>query len=290
MLTDLVINLNKPCGITSHGAIQRLKSILKAKKAGHSGTLDPLAEGVLVVMTGRATKLAGYFVGLNKEYVATIRLGVATDTLDREGRVVRESAVSADVSEHINAALSCFTGAIEQTPPMFSALKSNGQPLYKLARQGIEINRAKRPVTIYEIEMLDYKNPFLTIRVLCSKGTYIRALAADLAEELGTCGHIHSLVRTKVGGFTINDSFQLEKPASENMGIYSMDAALSHLHEIALDAAEMRDFLNGRIINSMPATDSGVPFYRVKDSGGTLVAIAQRLEDGIRLQTMLGSR
>ncbi|QWR78036.1 tRNA pseudouridine(55) synthase TruB [Candidatus Magnetomonas plexicatena] len=286
---NLVINLNKPTGITSHSAIQKLKYEIKARKVGHAGTLDPLAEGVLIVMTGRATKLSGYFVGLDKEYVATIKLGTATDTLDSEGRVVKETPVAADVSEHIEAALSRFRGTIEQTPPMFSALKSNGQPLYKLARQGIEIERAKRSVTIYELQLLGFESPFLTIRVLCSKGTYVRTLAADLAEELGTCGHIHSLVRTRVGDFTINDSFQLQTTETENRGIYSMDKALSHLDEITLDEHDMRDFLNGKITKILPASDTGDIFYKVKDFSGALIAIAKMHDNGIRLQTLLRS-
>ncbi|MBF0520479.1 MAG: tRNA pseudouridine(55) synthase TruB [Nitrospirae bacterium] len=286
---DLVINLNKPSGITSHSAIQRLKYAIKAKKVGHAGTLDPLAEGVLIVMTGRATKLSGYFTSFNKEYVATIKLGTTTDTLDREGRVIREAPVATDVSEHIETALSRFTGTIEQTPPMFSALKSNGQPLYKLARQGIEIERAKRTVTIYEIQLIGFESPFLTIRVLCSKGTYIRALASDLAEELGTCGHIHSLMRTAIGDFTINDSFQLQTTETENRGIYSMDKALSHLDEITLDEHDMRDFLNGKITKILPASDTGDIFYKVKDSRGALIAIAKMHDNGIRLQTLLSS-
>jgi len=231
---DLVINLNKPKGITSQKTVSRIKNILKAKKAGHCGTLDPFATGIILVCTDRATRLASYFSSLDKEYLAKMKLGEATDTQDLTGRVIESHKV--DVSEDaIRETLKSFEGMITQNPPMFSALKHKGIPLYKFARKGIDIARKPREVYIHRIEPLEISLPFVTFRALCSKGTYIRALCDDIGRRLGTGAHLFELQRVAIGQFKIDDAINLDELLQgKTEGIYSMDEALRWIPEIMI--------------------------------------------------------
>ncbi len=206
---DYIINLNKPRGITSHDAVQKVKSILSLFKAGHAGTLDPVATGVLLICCNMATRISGYLSELDKEYIVTMRLGFKTDTMDTEGTITKKMDTSFVTESMIEGVLKEYTGTILQTPPMFSAIKHKGVPLYKLARKGISLKREKRPVHIYSIELMHFENPFLTLRVSCSKGTYIRSLGNDIAESAGTYGHVFSLKRTKVGKYNIHHSVDI---------------------------------------------------------------------------------
>lgn len=193
-----VLLLDKPVGWTSNAALQAVKRLYQARKAGHTGSLDPLASGLLPICLGEATKLSGLLLNANKAYRFTCRLGVTTTTGDAEGEILVTRPVESLSREPVEVALRRFTGAIQQTPPMYSAVKRAGQPLYKLARRGIEVERASREVTIHELRLLRLDGAELECELRCSKGTYVRTLAADLGEALGCGAHIVALRRTAV--------------------------------------------------------------------------------------------
>lgn len=205
-----IINVNKPSGITSFDVIRVLRKVLKEKRIGHTGTLDPLAEGVLVVCLGRATRLVQDIEGYSKVYVAGFELGYRTDTYDIEGKTVESSDKKSATKEELEEVLKCFIGDIKQIPPMYSALKVDGQKLYDLARKGIEIEREARDIHIDFIEILDFDGVKGKIRCGVSKGTYIRSLIDDMGRELGTFATMNSLVRERVGDSKIEDAFSLE--------------------------------------------------------------------------------
>lgn len=208
-----IINVYKEAGFTSHDVVAKLRGILKQKKIGHTGTLDPQAQGVLPVCVGSGTRLCDMLTDKDKEYIAELLLGVATDTQDMTGRILEEKPVSV-FPEEVRRVVLSFRGQYHQIPPMYSALKVNGKKLYELARAGREIERKPRPVQIKEIEILEMKLPVVKLRVLCSKGTYIRTLCADIGGALGCGGAMKSLVRSRVGQFLLADALtlaQLEK-------------------------------------------------------------------------------
>jgi tRNA pseudouridine55 synthase len=181
---DGILVIDKPAGPTSHDVVQQVRTLLRQKKVGHTGTLDPVATGVLPLVIGRATKVARYLTGGDKTYVATVRLGVATDTLDSAGEVLEERPVEADEST-VRETIAGFVGEIEQLPPMYSAKKVDGKRLYELARKGVEVERETKRVTVHRIDVKACNLPDVTIEVACSAGTYLRALALDIGEELG---------------------------------------------------------------------------------------------------------
>lgn len=203
-----IIVIHKEKGYTSHDVVAKLRGICGQKKIGHTGTLDPEATGVLPVCLGSGTKLCDMLTDKDKEYVAELRLGVKTDTQDMTGRVLAEHAVEVS-EEQVREAVLSFQGSYMQTPPMYSALKINGKKLYELAREGREVERQAREVQIDQIEILRMQLPLVQLRVVCSKGTYIRTLCADIGEKLGCGGAMESLVRTRVGGFTLEEAVTL---------------------------------------------------------------------------------
>lgn len=205
-----IINVYKEAGFTSHDVVAKLRGISKQKKIGHTGTLDPDAVGVLPVCLGRGTKVCDMLTDRTKEYVARMRLGLVTDTQDISGKVLEERQVNVS-REEVLAAINDFVGDIQQVPPMYSALKVNGKKLYELAREGKEVERKARPVTVYEIEVLKEEHPEYEIRVVCSKGTYIRTLCHDIGQKLGCGGVMSHLTRTAVGEFKITDTYTLEQ-------------------------------------------------------------------------------
>jgi tRNA pseudouridine55 synthase len=205
-----VLLLDKPEGLSSNDALVRAKRMLNAPKAGHTGTLDPFATGLLPLCFGEATKFSQDLLEADKTYEAAVRLGVKTDTGDTEGQVIAERAVEVDI-ERIEAALARFRGPINQVPPMHSALKRDGRPLYEYARAGITLEREARAVTIHQLELVDYQAPMLTIRVTCSKGTYIRVLGEDIGEALGCGAHLQALRRTGVGPLALQGAVTLEQ-------------------------------------------------------------------------------
>lgn len=205
-----VFLLNKPLGISSNGALQRVRWLFRALKGGHTGALDPLASGLLPICLGEATKFSHYLLDSVKRYQTTIFLGHSTTTGDIEGDVLMEQHVPALTEENILQVLAQFTGDIQQVPPMYSALKKEGRPLYELARQGIEIERESRPITISAIELLSFTENSISLDVTCSKGTYIRVLGEDIAKALGTFGHLTYLHRIKTGHFDLIPSYTIE--------------------------------------------------------------------------------
>lgn len=230
---DIIINLNKPKNITSHDAVQIVKRHLSCKKAGHAGTLDPLAEGVLIVCIDGATKIARFISEFKKEYIFTMKLGERTDTFDMTGKVIQKVSDVCVEEGRLKDILKKYVGTIEQTPPMYSAIKVKGVPLYKLARRGIEIERPKKRVNIYDIELLRFNVPFVELRVVCSKGTYVRSLCDDIGNELGVYGHMYSLIRTRVGDFKIEDSVTLEDIKKNNFRYYKIEEFINNFKPIS---------------------------------------------------------
>lgn len=216
---DGVINIYKPEGITSFGVVRDIRKICHTKKVGHTGTLDPLAKGVLPVCIGKATKIVDYIMNEFKLYRAHLKLGVVTDTYDREGKIIREHTVDSSIEE-IETAINSFIGESFQIPPMYSALKVNGKKLYELARQGIEIEREKRAINIYEINILEISKDNVVFDVKCSKGTYIRSLCYDIGEKLGCGGVMWGLERLQTGTFNVANSIELNLLNSENVNNY----------------------------------------------------------------------
>ena len=209
-MMDGIFIIDKAPGMTSHDVVARVRRIIRQKRVGHAGTLDPMATGVLPVVVGRATRLVEYLADADKAYRATVRLGATSDTYDREGVISITPGAVMPSRQEIENALDGFRGEIEQIPPMHSALKVGGQKLYDLARQGIEVARQARLITISRLEIEAYLPPHLQLFVECSKGTYIRSLAYDLGAKLGTGALLDGLVRTRVGGFTLDEATTLE--------------------------------------------------------------------------------
>lgn len=206
---DGILLLDKPAGLTSNAALQEAKRAFDAAKAGHTGSLDPIATGLLPVCFGEATKLSGFFLSADKRYHAVFKLGVATDTGDRDGAVTRQSAVDVDEAR-IEREVAAFRGDIEQVPSMYSAIKKDGTPLYELARQGMEVERPARPVTVYSLEWRLLEENRLAVDLHCSSGFYVRTLADELGAALGCGAHVDTLTRTAVGEFRLEDAFSLE--------------------------------------------------------------------------------
>jgi tRNA pseudouridine55 synthase len=268
-----ILNLDKDPGMTSHDVVNRVRRLSGIRRVGHAGTLDPLATGVLLVCLGPATRLVEYLVGQPKQYRATIRLGQETNTYDADGEVVAERPVDVTRPE-VTAALARFGGEIEQTPPMFSALKQAGQPLYKLARRGIDVARPARRVTLYEIELLAWQPPNVEIHVTCSAGTYIRSLAHDLGQALGCGGHITALRRTAVGDFTVDEAVSLADLDAWRLrqALLPADLAASHLARLELTEAEARAARQGqRLPRDAGSSEEGL--VRAYDADGRFLGL-----------------
>ncbi len=237
-----LLNVNKPGGITSHDVVRRVRRLANQRKVGHAGTLDPLATGVLVVALGRATRLLEYVVGRPKKYRATIHFGLETDTLDADGRVTTRRDPAGLAEAQLREILPNFLGEVEQTPPIFSALKQDGQPLYKLARRGQPVQVEPRRVTIYGLDWLAWQPPRLKLEVTCSTGTYIRSLAADLGRAAGPGAHLAELTRLAVGPWLLDQAVALDRLEAEGWQPYlqPLDRAVSHLPPVELGAEQVR--------------------------------------------------
>lgn len=249
---DGVLLLDKPGGMSSNAALQKARWLFNAAKAGHTGTLDPMATGLLPLCFGEATKFSGELLDADKCYEATIRLGIVTDTADAEGQVLQTRPVAV-TRDQVEAALARFRGEIEQIPPMHSALKRNGRPLYEYARQGIEIERAPRRVTIHALDLLRCEGNELDIVVDCSKGTYVRTLAQDIGETLACGGHLSALRRTRIGRLLLQDAMTLLllealAPASRDALLKPPDALLAGLPRLDLDEAAALRLTHGQAI------------------------------------------
>lgn len=243
---DAIFNVLKPPQMTSHDVIGFLRRVLNTKKIGHGGTLDPDAAGVLPVFAGSATRLLEFAVEGRKEYIAEFTLGAQTVTGDDSGEVVKTMPVPAFGKQELEAVLAQFTGKQMQLPPMYSAIKINGKKLYQLARQGVEVERTARPIEVYKLELLHYTATSFTVRVACSKGTYIRVLGEDLAMALGTCGTMSFLLRTQVGSYTIDKACTLQEIA-ENPEACAAEplTAVAELPKLKVNARQAARITNG---------------------------------------------
>ncbi len=308
---NIVISLNKDYGITSHDAVTAVKNLLKVRKAGHAGTLDPIATGLLLVCTNEATKISPFLSGLDKEYIVTMKLGESTDTYDSEGKVTKKFEISnlKFKIEDVKKIIQRFTGEIEQIPPMYSAIKVSGKPLYKLARAGVEVERKPRKVTINDIEIAAFEPPFLTIKVSCSKGTYMRSLCNDIGEALGAGAHMTGLIRTRIGNFTIENSAKINELPGKASAMFSMDDALNHLPEIKLEGDDLKRAKNGNPVKieqksgsaeeqkcgraeakdfqTSELPDLRTCFIRLKDPDGRLLGIGKVARDLIKIERLI---
>jgi len=306
MIDDGVLNIRKAAGWTSHDVVARLRRGLRGVKVGHAGTLDPAATGVLPMLIGRGTRIAEYLLDWDKEYRAVLRLGETTDTLDATGSVLDRRSTVGLSDETILAAVSHFKGRIQQVPPMYSAVKIGGVPLYKAAREGRVVDRAARVVTISHIEVDGIDGADISIRVVCSKGTYIRTLCADIGQVLGVGGHLLALERTRVGPLTVNQAATIDQlEASLSIGQWSacflsLDAALQSLPACIVDDATAHRVLHGVAVpwNSVLAWEScreiaGTPGprgIRMRDQGGRLLAIGRWPGDQVMANDGVGSQ
>ena len=252
-----ILNIFKPKGISSYQAVKEVRNILGISKAGHTGTLDPSASGVLLVCIGQATKIAEYLVGMKKYYQGEMILGISTDSQDSEGKIIQRREVKADIDEKkIKDIFQKYTGIITQIPPMFSAAHYQGERLYRLARKGIEVKRSPKEIKIYKLNLINFrpKTAIVKFEVICSKGTYIRTLCNDIGNELGCGAHLLNLVRKKVGNFCIEDSLNLEELKKEKtLGkryLISIDSALDELDKITVKSEATKTVLNCGIISS----------------------------------------
>ena len=290
MQMDGILIIDKPEGFTSHDVVARLRRILKTKRIGHTGTLDPFATGVLVMLVGKATRLAQFLDKDKKEYEAVVRFGFATDTGDRTGELRITNYELRDFSQaELETVLADFRGEIEQTPPMYSAKKIAGKKLYELARQGIEVERKAVKITNYELRITNYETPVTDdsglrtqdfgLKVVCSAGTYIRTLAEDIGAKLGIGAHLAELRRTKAGKFDLAKAVtieELEILVSENRLTevsVSMNEAVSHLPQIILNAAEIKDTLHGKKLNCGDAEFADNQNVRMIDDAQNLIAV-----------------
>lgn len=248
---DGILNIDKPLGKTSFGVVAFIRRLTGERRVGHAGTLDPQATGVLLVCLGRATRVVEFLMDSAKTYRAEIELGVTTDSYDAEGAVVRCGDASGVTREHVEAALAAFLGPIEQTPPMYSALKRGGRPLYELARAGITVERRRRRVEVHRMDLVAWRPPLVTVEVECSKGTYIRSLAHDLGQALGCGASLRSLARLACGPFNVAGALSLvEFEDAVRRGCWRqllqpIDSALSHLRAFVVDEGTARAIRNG---------------------------------------------
>lgn len=253
-----ILNLNKPFGIASFSVVSTVRRLTGARRVGHAGTLDPAADGVLPICLGQATRLAENLVDAPKAYRARIHLGVATDTYDTEGTVTDRVDPSGVTEEDIRTALPLYTGRIQQLPPMYSALKHQGVPLYRLARAGQTVERAPRTVTIYRLELVEYAPPLLTVELECGRGAYVRTLAHDLGQHLGCGAHLAALTRTKSGPFlleqslTLDDFRQAVQEGRWQKFLHAADSALLDWWAAVLGREHAEEIMQGRGIRLMP--------------------------------------
>lgn len=273
-----VVIINKPQGKTSHDVVYAARRIFKTKRVGHTGTLDPLATGVLPVCIGNATRAADMLLESEKRYTAVMELGKRSDTLDSEGNILSINEVNV-AEDDVYEAVSGFEGEIEQLPPMYSAIKKNGRKLYELAREGIEVEREKRRITIYSIKVLKIDLPFVTIDVRCSKGTYIRSLCDDIGNALGCGAVMTELERTYTAGFSIDEAVTLDElEAMENPAdvLIPTDRLFGSYPEIHLNEKQERSIVNGVRMTWRRGTEGET--YRVYGADGRFLCVS-RLED-----------
>lgn len=291
---DGFVNLNKPCGLSSHTAMARVRRLL-ATKAGHSGTLDPFANGVLPLCLGKCTRLAEYITELPKSYRGEIIFGIATNTYDKDGEITEQLSCDGLSQEIVTAALDQFRGTIMQVPPMVSALKFQGKPLYELARRGEEIAREPRRITVYNLQLIkadfNLDKPRIILDICCSKGTYIRSLADDLGKAAGCCAHLASLTRTMAGPFKLTEALSLEQIESmieknDLSFILPPSYGVSHLPVVTVKGEKTLFRVNHG--NEIPLKNaSDLPLCRVETSDNELLAIGQIMNGTLKIKKVL---
>ena len=284
---DGVLLLDKPSGLTSNGALQAAKRLFDAEKAGHTGTLDPFATGLLPLCFGEATKFAQTLLDARKSYVATVHFGVRTATGDIDGDVLAQAAVAFDRAA-LEAALPRFRGRIAQLPPMHSALKRDGRPYYEYARRGIELERTPREVDIAELVLEAWDPPCATLRVTCSKGTYIRVLAEDLGAAMGCGAHLAALRRTATGGFALADAVTLDNLAdmprnAREALLAPVEALLATLPAIDVDVATALSLRNGQPV---AASQVAPGMYRCRDPRSALIGVVESIAGTLRAKRL----
>ncbi|WP_303273887.1 tRNA pseudouridine(55) synthase TruB [Turicimonas muris] len=284
---DGVLMLDKPVGLSSNTALQKARRALNAQKAGHTGTLDPFASGLLPLCFGEATKFSADLLHADKEYVASIKFGETTTTADVEGEIIETRPVDF-TEEQLHKALESLTGEIDQIPPMYSALKKDGVRLYELARQGQEIEREPRRVTVYELELLSFNKPEALVRVKCSKGTYVRVIGEDIGKILGCGAHLTALRRTKIADIDISEAVSLqdfeEADIAQRLDMLDPpDRLLSQLEPIELKEELAVRFLHGQSIRITRSENSEkkVKVYRLSDGKRELLGCARLSTDGV---------
>jgi len=282
-----ILLLDKPLGLTSNQALQKVKYLYRARKAGHTGSLDPLATGLLPICFGDATKLSAFLLDADKRYRVRIRLGVTTTTADAEGEVRETRSVEGVDEQTIRDILPRFTGEIDQLPPMYSALKHKGERLYNLARQGVEVEREPRRISIFELTLVDWAGPEFTLDVHCSKGTYVRTLAEDIGEQAGCGAHVTGLRRTGVGPYADQDLVTMEmlEGLREQEGLEALDqrllpldSALSHWPEVKLSDNAAYYMRMGQAVLVPQAPTEG--WVRIFDKSGEFLGVGCILDDG----------
>lgn len=261
-----ILLLDKRLGVSSNQALQEVRRLFNANKAGHTGSLDPLATGLLPLCFGEATKVSGLMLDLDKRYQVTVRLGVMTDTGDAEGRVIAEMPVPTISQAELLACLQSFTGEISQVPPMYSALKHEGKKLYELAREGKTLDRPARQISIYELNLLEFGENQLKLDVFCSKGTYIRSLAEDIGHKLGSCGTVTSLRRTASGPFLLSEAYSLEQLQAMDEQtrlekLYAVDMPLAEIPAIELSQEQSLRIKQGQQIEFLSSITGSVRIY-----------------------------
>ena len=280
-----ILNIDKPSGWTSHDVVAKVRRLLGQKSVGHAGTLDPMATGVLLVCVGQATRVADYLMAGRKVYRATVELGRETDTYDIEGATLATAAVPDLTDADLRAAFGRFTGAIEQTPPAYSAIKQAGVPAYRKARRGEVVALPPRQVTIHSIELLEWHSPYVTLNVTCDPGTYIRSLAHDLGEMLGCGGTLAKLTRLQSGSFRVEDGVSLDALAEAAQAgqlmrcLHPLRAALSALTPVPVDAEAVARLIHGQPIpcSAPPETVEG---YALQADGVVVAILAYNAADG----------
>ncbi|MEM7466583.1 MAG: tRNA pseudouridine(55) synthase TruB [Pseudomonadota bacterium] len=277
-----ILLLDKPTGITSNAALQTAKRALNAQKAGHTGSLDPLATGLLPLCFGEATKVSAYLLDADKSYEAEILLGITTTTGDSDGEVVKQNEVGHLTHAELSEVLKDFEGEIEQVPPMYSALKKDGQPLYKLARRGVEVARDARTIRIFALELLSFDGRAARVRVHCSKGTYIRQLAEDIGSALHTGGHITALRRTEVGPFKLDGAIKIEELdkdlAQIEAKLLNPDQALGKFPAVSMTLDSANNVMHGAVVRISAAPKRGM--VRMYDSQARFLGIGEITADG----------
>ncbi|MEY4763200.1 MAG: hypothetical protein RLZZ200_3057 [Pseudomonadota bacterium] len=279
-MTSGILLLDKPLGLSSNGALQRVRHAFGRIKAGHTGNLDPLATGMLPICLGEATKVAGDLLDGRKAYLFTARLGSRTSTGDLEGDVVESLPVPSDLPIRLAAAAEAFRGPLQQVPPMYSAIKRDGQPLYKLARMGLEIERAPRSVTIHRLDLLGIEGNDSHWRVECSKGTYVRVLAEDIARHAGTCAHLSALRREWAEPFEGQPLVTLEQVLADpgSVPLFPADSALPQLPSVHLQAFAVSRLQHGQQVHAGEAAETGR--CRVYGPEGRFLGVGEVLPDG----------